>query len=92
MSLNTWLVKNLQCMLSTFELLLVLLLLSWLLQWAGFYSGLTSLLFFSESPAVSSIQRLFMHLAAQNTYVVKGQPRCPPCPFVAKKRRPVVIM
>ena len=33
MSLNTWLVKNLQYVLSTLELFLVLFLLSWLLRW-----------------------------------------------------------
>ena len=45
---NTWLVKNLQYVLSTFELFLVLFLLSWLLlRWTNFFA-----FFFSESPAV----------------------------------------
>ena len=43
-SLNTWFVKNLQYMLSTFEIFFVLLSLSWLLQWADFFA-----FFFSQS-------------------------------------------
>ena len=45
-------------MLSTFELFLVPLSLSWLLWWADFFA-----FFFSESPVV--IQHSFMHLALQ---------------------------
>ena len=63
MSLNTWLVKNLQYMLSTFELFLVLLSLSWLLRWADFFA----FFFFSELPGISCVQHSFVHLALQNT-------------------------
>ena len=61
---STWLVKNLQHMLSTFELFHALLSLSGLLQWADLFA-----FFFSELPAI--------HLAPQNTYIAKGQLCCP---------------
>ena len=60
MSLNTWLVKNLQYMLSTVELFLVLPLLYWLLWWADFFAFIVS-----ESSSVGCVQHSFMHLAPQ---------------------------
>ena len=57
MSLNTSLVKNLQYVLSNFEIFLVLLSLSWL------YGGLTYC--FSQSRQLDCIQHLFMHFAPQ---------------------------
>ena len=80
MSLNTWLVKNLQYVLSTVELYLVLFLL---------YCGLTSLFFsLSESLAVGCVQYSLLHLTQPNTYVAKAQPRCPPV-LRRQKRRSV---
>ena len=59
--------KNLQYVLSTVELYLVL------------YCGLTSLFFsLSESLAVGCVQYSLLHLTQPNTYVAKAQPRCPP--------------
>ena len=60
MSQNTWLAKNLQYVLSTFELFLVLPSLYLLLRWADFFA-----FFGFESPAVGYIQHSFMHLALQ---------------------------
>ena len=40
MSLNTWLVKNLQYVLSNFELSLILLSFSWLLWWGDLFASL----------------------------------------------------
>ena len=59
-NLNTWFVKNLQYVLSIFELFLVLPLLYWLLRWGDFFA-----FFVSESPAIGCVQHLFMHLALQ---------------------------
>ena len=65
---NTWLVKDLQYVLSTLELFLVLFLLSWLLR---------SLLFFSKLSAVGCVQHSFLHFTLPNIYIAKAQPRCP---------------
>ena len=47
----------------------------------GFYGGLSSLPFsLSESLAVGCVQHSFLHLTPPDTYVAKGQPRCPPRP------------
>ena len=71
--------KNLQNVLSTFELSLVLSL-SWFLRWADFFA-----FSFSELPAVGCIQHSSIHLAPQNTNVAKGQLRCPPIPPSPRK-------
>ena len=75
MSLNTWLVKNLQYVLSTFELFLVLVLsLSWLLWWADFFT------FFLRVTSRRLHSALVYALSSANTYVAKGQPHCLPRP------------
>ena len=70
-SLNTWLVKNLQYVLSTIELFFTF---CWSL---GFYSGLTSLFIFLR---VTSHWLCSALVAPQNIHAAKGQPCCPPCP------------
>ena len=64
-------VKNLQYVLSTVKLFVVL----------GFYGGLTSWFYsLSESLAVGCIQHLLLHLTPPNMYVAKAQLHCPPHP------------
>ena len=70
---NTWLVKTVQYVLSTFEPFLVLFLLSWLLRWTDLFA-----FSLSELPAIGCVQHSFVHLTPPNLYVVKAQPRCPP--------------
>ena len=72
---NTWLVETLQYMLSTFELFVVLFLLSWLLRRTDLFA-----FFVVESLAVGCVQHSFLHLTPPNTYVAKGLPHCPPRP------------
>ena len=61
--------------LSTFELFLVLFLLSWLLQLTDLFAFLSS-----ESLAVSCVQHSFRHLTPPNTYIANAQLHCPPSP------------
>ena len=44
----------------------------------GFYGGLTSAFFLSESLAVGCVQHSFLHFTQPNTYVAMAQLRCPP--------------
>ena len=74
MSLNSWLVKNLQYVPSTFELFIVLLSLSLLLWWADFFA------FFLTVASRRLHSPLIYAPGSANTYVVKGQPHCPPRP------------
>ena len=81
MSLNTWLVKYLQYMLSTVELFLVL----------GFYGGLTTWFYsLSDSLAVGCIQHSLLHLTPPNTYVAKAQPRSSIAKKTSSQRRRVM--
>ena len=61
-------------MLSTFELFLVLLSLSWLLQWADFFA------FFLRVASLWLCSALVYAPGSANTYAAKGQLHCPPCP------------
>ena len=70
--------------LSTFELFLVLLSLSWLLWWADF------LLFFLRVASRRLRSALVYALGSPNTYVTKGQLCCPPSPRNASQRRCVM--
>ena len=78
---NSWLVKNLQYVLSTVELFLFSSCS------LGYYGGLTSWFYYlSESLAVGCVQHSLLHLTPPNTYVVKAQPCCPPRPPSPKKK------
>ena len=55
----------------------------------GFYGGLTSLLFLSQSCQPSAAFSTHLWLGFANTYVAKGQPSLS---SLAKKRRPNVVM
>ena len=54
---------------------LVLFLLSWLLRWTDLL-----VLFFVRVANRRLRSALVLDLTPPNTYIVKGQPRCPPCP------------
>ena len=68
--------KNLQYMLSTFQLFLVLLSLYWLLRWADFFA-----FFFLRVASHRLRSALVYALGFANTYIANGQPRCPPHPL-----------
>ena len=75
MSLNTWLVKNLQYMLSTVEFFLVLFLLSWLLWWTDLL-----VLFFVRVPSCRLRSALTSALDSTKYVHWKAQPHCLPRP------------
>ena len=81
-------VKNLQYMLSTFELFLVVLLLSWLLQWADFFA------FFSLRVASRQLCSALVYALGSTKYVrCEGPATLPPPPSsFSKKRHPDVIV
>ena len=72
---NTWLVKNLQYVLSTSDSTLSCSSVPLLASTAGWLLCL----FFLELPAVGCVQHSTIHgLSSANTYVAKGQPCCLP--------------
>ena len=81
----TWLVNNLQYVLSTFELFLVLLSLSWLLRWADFFA-----FYFLSVGSCRLHSALVYPLRSANTYVAKGQLRCPLHPPLARNVVPTL--
>ena len=68
---NTWFVKTLQYMLSTFELFVVLFIALSTVDYLFAFS-------FSEPPAAGCVQHSFLHFTPPN--IAKAQPRFPPCP------------
>ena len=84
-SLNVWLVKNLQYMLFAFELL-------FFCRSLGFYSGLTSLLFFSQSR--QPLAMFSTHLCTWvHKYVhCKGPAALSSPSFVTKKRHANIVV
>ena len=87
MSLNTWLVKNLQYVLSTFELFVVLLLLSWLLWWTDFFA------FFPLRVTCCLLRSALVYALGSAKYVPCKGPAVRSFPSsVAKKHRSDVVM
>ena len=82
MSLNTWLVKNLQYVLSSFELL-------FFCRSLGFYCGLTLLFFLSNQPLAAFITRLgtwlYKHIRCEGPAVLSS-------PSSVTKKRPDVVI
>ena len=80
--LNTWLVKNLQYVFSTFELFLFFCRSLGFLRWADFFALLC---FFSAGVSSRRLRSALAYaLRSANTYVATGQSRCSPRPPSAR--------
>ena len=87
MSLNTWLVKNLQYVLSTVELFLALFLLTWLLWWTDLL-----VLFFVRVTSRQLCSALASALDSAKYVCCEGPATLSSPPSVAKKRRLDVVV